>query len=293
MERLQEALKRAREKREQAGGPAAAPGAGLDGRGGGPGSGPGGGPGDGTAPPATALPDGARQSVWETLEEFVPVPRILRKNRIVSYFGGPEASSFDMMRTKIVQQAKTKEVRRILVTSPGPGCGKTTTTTNLAFSLARQADLRTIVIDIDLRRPNLGGVLGIQKAQQFSSVLAREADPLEHMSRIGPNLIVATNAVPVANPSELIQSQSAQDVLMEMERHFEPDFVLFDAPPVLTSDDAIGFLEHCDAALIVAAAEQSSIEELDVTEAEVAAVSTVLGVVLNKCRYTTTNYDYY
>lgn len=279
MERLQEALKRAREQREDA----RPEGASTP-------------PGDGRAPLArrtTLSAGGSSQAVWDSVEEFTPTARIMRKNRVVSYFGGPEASSFDMMRTKIVQQAKAKGAKRLIVTSPGPGCGKTTTTSNLAFSLARQADLRTIVVDIDLRRPNLGSVLGIQKAQQFSSVLAQEADPLDHMSRIGPNLIVATNATPVANPSELVQSQSAQDALAALEHQFQPDFILFDAPPVLTSDDTIGFLEQCDAALIVAAAEQSSIEELDVTEAEVAAVSTVLGVVLNKCRYTTTNYDYY
>lgn len=280
MERLQEALKRAREMREDA----------L--------------PAGATVPPpggarqplvrqAAASPSGDVQARWDEVEEFSPTPRIMRKNRLVSFFGGPEASSFDIMRTKFVQQAKAKGAKRIVVTSPGPGCGKTTTTANLAFSLARQGDLRTIVVDIDLRRPNFGAILGIQKAQQFSGALAHEADPMDHMCRIGANLIVATNAVPVSNPSELIQSHSAQEMLAELERHFDPDFILFDAPPVLTSDDTIGFLEHCDAALIVAAAEQSSIEELDVTEAEVASVSTVLGVVLNKCRYTATNYDYY
>lgn len=280
MERLQEALKRAREMREDA----RPPGASVP---------P---PGDARPPLTAKAAQGAPNDVqarWDSVEEFSPTPRIMRKNRVVSFFGGPEASSFDIMRTKFVQQAKAKGAKRIVVTSPGPGCGKTTTTANLAFSLARQGDLRTIVVDIDLRRPNFGAVLGVQRAQQFSSALAQDADPMDHMSRIGANLIVGTNAVPVSNPSELIQSHSAQEVLAELERHFEPDFVLFDAPPVLTSDDTIGFLEHCDAALIVAAAEQSSIEELDVTEAEVASVSTVLGVVLNKCRYTTTNYDYY
>ena len=279
MERLQEALKRAREMRQGAL-PAdgalrpSEPRAPLAHR---------------TAQPATGVP----QSVWDGVEEFTPTPRIMRKNRIVSYFGGPEASAFDMMRTKLVQQAKAKGARRIIVTSPGPECGKTTTTANLAFSLARQADLRTIAIDVDLRRPSLDRVVGIQKTQQFSAVMAGEAEPFENMSRVGPNLIFATNASAVANPSELIQSQRAQETLSELERIYEPDFVLFDAPPVLTSDETIGFLEQCDAALIVAAAEQSSIEELDVTEAEVAAVTTVLGVVLNKCRYATTNYDYY
>ena len=43
--------------------------------------------------------------------------------------------------------------KRLAVTSPGPGCGKSTVTMNLAFALARQPDIRTLVIDLDLRRP--------------------------------------------------------------------------------------------------------------------------------------------
>ncbi|MCV6598088.1 MAG: CpsD/CapB family tyrosine-protein kinase [Mangrovicoccus sp.] len=280
MERLQEALKRAREQREELG--AGAP------------------PATGDAAQADAPAQAQRQSSahhgqdpWEAVPEFAPIPRIMRKNRLISYFGGPEASPYDIMRTKIVQLAKAKEAKRIIVTSPSPGCGKTTTTANLAFSLARQADLRTLVLDIDFRRPNLGKVLGIQEPHQFSEALANESDPAEHMVRIGSNLLIATNAEPAANPSELLQSQVAQETLAELERRFEPDLVLFDALPVLTSDDTIGFVEHCDAALIVAAAEQNSMEELDVTEAEIAAVSTVLGVVLNKCRYAGNNYEYY
>jgi len=278
MERLQEALKRAREQREELGATAPPEESAT---------------GAATVDTSRPSPSYDGQDPWLSVPEFSPIPRIMRKNRLISYFGGPEASPFDIMRTKIQQLAKAKEAKRIIVTSPSPGCGKTTTTANLAFSLARQADLRTLVLDIDLRRPNLGKVLGIQEPHQFSEALARESDPVEHMVRIGSNLLIATNAEPAANPSELLQSQVAREVLDELERRFEPDLVLFDALPVLTSDDTIGFVEHCDAALIVAAAEQNSIEELDVTEAEIAAHSTVLGVVLNKCRYAGNNYEYY
>lgn len=289
MERLQEAMKRAREKREAAepapvpgmapqayveGTEAVAPAAGYD-------------------QPRTPMPPTSVDEAWARVEEFTPTPRILRKNRLVAYFPGPEASPFDLLRTKVVQQARAKNVRRIVVTSPTPGCGKKTTSINLAFSLARNADLRTFLVDIDFRRPTLGKTLGITETHQFSMALAREAPVEDHLVRIGKNLMVATNTLPAPNPSELLHSQAASDTMAEIEERYQPDIILFDALPILASDDTIGFLEQSDAALIVAAAEQNSIKDLDVTEAEVAAATTVLGVILNKCRYTTKGYDYY
>lgn len=287
MERLQEAMKRAREKREAAGPPSSPVVASetvADARDDAPS-----GYQQKTAPRAPSSVDEA----WERVTEFTPTPRILRRNRLVAYFPGPEASPFDILRTKVVQQARAKNVRRIVVTSPTPGCGKTTTSINLAFSLARQADLRTLLVDIDFRRPNLGKTLGIPDPHQFSMALAREAPVEDHIVRIGKNLIVASNTLPAPNPSELLHSQATSDTMAEIEERYQPDIILFDALPVLASDDTIGFLEQSDAALIVAAAEQNSIKDVDVTEAEVAAVTTVLGVVLNKCRYTTKGYDYY
>lgn len=283
MERLQEALKRAREQRAEGQAQLTRDGQTAQTLDRPPLSG-------GVSQPAGGQSVG---EAWAAVEEFTPVPRIMRKNRIISYFGGIEASSFDIMRTKIVHQANAKNAKRLVVTSPSPACGKTTTITNLAFSLARQPDIKTVLIDVDLRRPTLGSVLGVQKPLQFSEALARRAPLEEHMLRIGDNLLVGTNAVPAQQPSELLQSKSARETIEEIERRYQPDFLLFDALPVLTSDDTIGVLEFCDAAIIVAAAEQSSIEELDVTEAEVSNVSDVIGVVLNKCRYASNNYDYY
>ena len=57
-------------------------------------------------------------------------------------------------------------------------------------------------------------------------------------------------------------------------------------PPMLMSDDAMAFLPHVDCVLLVAAAEKSRLDEVDKCEQELAEQTNVLGVVLNKCRYT-------
>jgi len=68
--------------------------------------------------------------------------------------------------------------------------------------------------------------------------------------------------------------------------------VLFDMPPLLAGDDALAFIGHVDCVLLVAAAETSTIEEVDTCERELAAHTNVLGVVLNKCRYPDRQYGY-
>jgi len=210
----------------------------------------------------------------------------------VSYFGRQPATPFDVMRTKMVQQAKSKGWRRIAITSPGPGCGKTTITANLAFSLSRQLDLRIIVMELDLRRPALSKALGLREPLYFAKALAGQEPAENHMVCFAENLAFALNSAPAANPSELLQSATAGAVLERLEEVYQPDLVIFDTAPLLVSDDTSALLEHMDAALLVAAAEQTTIEEIDKAESDMAEVTEVMGVVLNKCRYSAPGYGY-
>ena len=68
--------------------------------------------------------------------------------------------------------------------------------------------------------------------------------------------------------------------------------MIFDMPPLLVGDDALAFIGHVDCVLLVAAAETTTIKEIDTCERELAAHTNVLGVVLNKCRYPDRHYGY-
>ncbi|MFV0243676.1 MAG: CpsD/CapB family tyrosine-protein kinase [Qingshengfaniella sp.] len=280
MERLQEALSRARERRAKAvaeGLPAAAA--------------------DSAAPKKPVLRGGARneeaiREAWAALPTLRINESHFAANRIVSYFGGKDASPMDMLRTKLVQQAKANGWRRIAITSPSPRCGKTTVSANLAFSLARQADLRTLLVETDLRRPALARTLGIAEPYSLARVLSGQENISDHMVRFGTNVAFATNHVSTSNPAELLHSARARAILAEIEATYAPDLILFDTAPLLSSDDTLGLMESVDAALLVAAAEVSTIEEIDVAERELAEVTQVIGVVLNKSRYASAGYGY-
>ena len=75
-------------------------------------------------------------------------------------------------------------------------------------------------------------------------------------------------------------------------RRYDPTVILFDMPPMLVSDDAIGIAAQVDCVLLIAAAESTTVQDVDVCERDLAAQTNVLGVILNKCRYLDRSYGY-
>ena len=68
--------------------------------------------------------------------------------------------------------------------------------------------------------------------------------------------------------------------------------MIFDMPPMLMSDDMMAFARHVDCVLLVAGAESTTVKEIDICEQDLASQTNVMGVVLNKCRYMGSEYDY-
>jgi Mrp family chromosome partitioning ATPase len=247
-----------------------------------------------TAPDSTPAPNDtdAVAQAWQALRPLETSVRAFRRNRLVSFEGGPAAGPYDLLRTKIIQQARTNNWHRIAVVSPHAACGKTTTTANLAFSFARQKDLRTLFIDLDLRRPALAKVMGRTARFNMADVLEGRVSFADHAERYGDNVAFGFNNDPVRNSSEILQSQQTQDVLARIETVYGADLMIFDMPPMLASDDNFGFLKNVDCALLVVAAEQTLIHQIDVVERQLAELTSVMGVVLNKCNYTDGAYGY-
>lgn len=277
MERLQAAIEKARAQREGAVAPqpARAPG-GLE--------------------PARAPAAASLDEVWGALRELAGGGILpAGASDLVSAAPGAHTAPYDMLRTRVIQQAQANGWKRIAVVSPAPGSGKTTTLANLAFSLARQGDYRTTVLDFDLRRVTLARMLAQKVEHTMADVLEGRVPFAEHGLRHGLNLAFGLNSEPVAAPAELLQSQRARQTLAEIEAIYQPDFVLCDVPPLLAADDSHGFLKNVDCALIVVAAEETPMSQIDVAERQVAELTQVMGVVLNKCRMADNayySYDY-
>ncbi len=216
----------------------------------------------------------------------------LAKSRVVAFSGGVEANAVDMLRTRIVQLMRQNGWKRVAVTSPDKSAGKSTTCCNLLASLSRQTDRRTILFDLDLRRPALANILGHKGDASFSSVLSGEIPFDKQAVRFSDRAAVAMNYRPERNPSELLLSDKTASVLAQIEKTYQPDIMIFDMPPMLVTDDTLAFLKNVDCAIIVAGAESTTIDQIDICEKEIAAQTNVLGVVLNKCRYMEQGYGY-
>ncbi len=234
-------------------------------------------------------------AAWHALAPFKFNRALLHSNRVVAADRGREAAPYDLLRTKIIHQAQTNGWRRIAIVSPDSGAGKSTTLSNLAFSFERQHDMRVLCIDLDLRRPALHKVLGQTSDHSMADVLERRVRFAEHGLRLGERVGFGLNNSPASNPSELLLSRGAREVLEEIEADYAPDLVFFDISPLNASDDNIAFLQNVDCAIIIAAAESTPVKRIDQAERQVAELTNVMGMVLNKCRYTSDSegYDYY
>lgn len=222
---------------------------------------------------------------WAELAELTLDPKVLERNRVVAMHPNQNAASFDLMRTNLIRALRSNGWSRVAITSPTQGCGKSTVALNLAFSLARMADTRVLLLDLDLRHPSLRNILGAEPKQNFAGMLASGVIDYGQILRCGPNLAIGLNANPMESPAELLSAARTADIVDEIETKLRPDVILFDMSPMLANDDAISFLDQVDCALMVAAADETTVTEVDRCGKDLAKRTQVLGVVLNKCRF--------
>jgi len=176
--------------------------------------------------------------------------------------------------------------RVILVTSPRPKAGKTTTVANLGISLA-EIGRRVLLVDGDLRRPRLGKLFGLQFATGLSDALLDEGrgtitlDSVIRPSTV-PGLYVLPGGSEPANISRLLHSTHL-DSLIEVARA-EYDFVLIDSPPMMGMADARLLSRNADGVILISRAGETSPEQLGEARERLADDGTpVIGTILNGC----------
>lgn len=162
---------------------------------------------------------------------------------------GSVAEAYRTLRTSMMYLAGQRNAKVIMVSGPGVGEGKTTTSSNLAVALAL-AGKRVILVSGDLRKPRLHRFFGVDNDAGLSSVLAGEAEPWTVMKTppIDNLRVIASGPVP-QNPAELIESgrmASLIDRLREV-----ADFVIIDTAPVLLVSDPMAIARDSDAVVLV------------------------------------------
>ena len=189
------------------------------------------------------------------------------------------AEQYRVLRTNIIKISQTQALKVVLITSPGPGDGKTTTAVNLALSFGQKPNSRVLLIEADLRKPAVGAMISIDPGPGLSDYLNGEAS-LEQVIRptTFPNFSMLSAGKPVRMPADLLHSPR-WDSLMEAARaHF--DWVVLDGPPTNPVADYELLTPFCDGVILVVRPFHTQRDLLHLTN-EALQGRKVLGVVVN------------
>lgn len=196
----------------------------------------------------------------------------------------PAGPAFDVLRTSVAQAMAEREWRRIGITSPSHGCGKSFIAANLALSLARRPGSRTVLLDLDLRRPNLHALLGLEPLGAMRDFLDG-TQPLEGLFvRVGQSLALGLNAEATKDAGDLLHSADTAQALDAMEMQLDPQVTVIDLPPALMGDDVLAMRGKVDAVLLVADGTQTTAKEIRACEALFENRIPVMGIVLNRAQ---------
>ncbi len=225
---------------------------------------------------------------------------MLQQNRVLVQSDSPlpAGNAYRMLRARVLRQMRANRWRSLGVTAACPGEGKTLTAINLAIAIAAERTQPVVLVDLDLRRPRVNRYLGIPE-NRFTSI----ADYLEGRTNsldsivctlAEQNLHCVLSETPIEQSSDLLASPQGQAFLSDLVERLPGTLMIFDLPPLLSTDDPQVAAPMLDAMLMVVAEGETSRDDI-AGAAKIVGEFNLLGVVLNKSveRGDKGYYDYY
>ncbi|NUO80741.1 polysaccharide biosynthesis tyrosine autokinase [candidate division KSB1 bacterium] len=202
--------------------------------------------------------------------------------RLITHFApkSPISEAYRTFRTNLQYTKLDKDLKALLVTSPGPGEGKSTSVSNLAITMAQMGS-RVLLIDSDLRRPVLHSIFKVDRRIGLSNVLVGRATIEEAVQTTEiDNLFVMPCGTLPPNPSELLASSAMTRTLEQLKAMY--DIVLFDSPPIIAVTDAAVLGSRLDGVILVVKSGQTDREAAFRAFTLLKNVNTrILGALLN------------
>jgi len=164
------------------------------------------------------------------------------------------ADRFRLLRMRLGECWKAGKLKTLLVTSPLPADGKSTTALNLVTALAEEKKRSVLLVDADLHRRSITQQLHLEEEAGLAECLHGRITPISTIRRIEPFgwHFLPAGQRSVASPTELLQPQELAILFQRLTSQF--DWVVVDSPPVLPLSDAVALQQHVDGTLLVAKA---------------------------------------
>lgn len=184
-----------------------------------------------------------------------------KKNYLVTY-SNPDSmisDQFRAIRTNINFLTEDRKNRLFIITSPGTGEGKSTTTANLAVSMAQQKE-RILLIDANLREPIIHDIFKVPNDVGLTSILSGKTNLEDAIQKLGiGKLEILTGGATTFNPAELLGNSRMTDLLRVVASTY--DIVLIDSSPLLTSTETRVLANQCDGVVLVLGRGKTEIEK--------------------------------
>jgi protein-tyrosine kinase len=216
-------------------------------------------------------------------------PSVCASNRLLVPGGDPlleerGAAAYRMLRTRILQRARTNGWTAVGFTSPGPSEGKSVTCINLALSLAKEMNSNVFLVDLDLRNPSIARYLGVQPPVNLIDYLSGEQSAEQVMFSVGiDNLLLAGSTKSTRDSSELISAGRYLEMFAYIASIASHPLILVDLPPVLSTDEAMVVAPNLDAIFMVVG-EGSTRRDGLARSVELLSEFNLAGIILNKSR---------
>ena len=209
--------------------------------------------------------------------------RVLERNRVLTADTDQIiVNAYKILRTQVLQRMSENSWNSMAITSTGADEGKTLTAVNLAISIAGEVNYTVLLVDLNLKDPGVHKVMGFTPDTGIGDYLDTEV-PLKDIL-INPGierLVVLPATGTIHNSSEMLSSPKFVSLIEEIKSRYPKRIVIFDLPPLLSSDDAMVFSPYVDAALLVI--DNGNTRREDLKHALTYLRTTeVLGTVLNR-----------
>jgi protein-tyrosine kinase len=219
---------------------------------------------------------------------------VLTERRVVAMLKhDPMAEVFRMLRTKVLKQLRANDWNSFAITAPTQGAGKSMIAANLAIAMSMEVNQTVLLVDLDLRNPKIHWYFDINVEHGLRDYLLDDISLTDILVNPGfERLVLLPGKGKTIGSSEMLSGSKMRKLAQEIKSRYQNRIVIFDLPPILSTDDVLVSTNYFDAALLIV--EEGKNKPDEVTKAlQMLSGTQLLGTVLNKSEHLPGHLGYY